>query len=98
MNKFGGETMNIKGQGALEYLLILAGAVLIAAIVLSLLSGTANQTGDDVDDRVELARCAPFDVDTCDEPAYTDFDPTVNPGADCAWDSTVGANGTCLPV
>ena len=85
--------MNLKGQGALEYLLILAGAVLIAAIVLSLLSGTASSSGDDVEDRTELARCAPFDEGTCAVDAYTGFS---GGAAECHWDATVN-DGTCLP-
>ena len=31
--------MNIKGQGALEYLLLIGGAVLVAAIVIALVTG-----------------------------------------------------------
>ena len=31
--------MNVKGQGALEYLLLIGGAVLVAAIVLALITG-----------------------------------------------------------
>ncbi len=34
--------MDEKAQGALEYLLLLGGAVLVAAIVLTLMSGLAN--------------------------------------------------------
>ena len=34
--------MEEKAQGALEYLLLIGGAVLVAAIVLSLLTGLAN--------------------------------------------------------
>ena len=35
--------MKIKGQGALEYLLLIGGAILIAAIVLSIMSGLGGQ-------------------------------------------------------
>ncbi len=40
--KKGGEDMEEKAQGALEYLLLIGGAVLVAAIVLSLLTGLAT--------------------------------------------------------
>ena len=92
--------MNIKGQGALEYLLILAGAVLIAAIVLSLLAGTADTTGGDVIQNTEAARCAPFDESICEVPAYSDFADAggAKDGfSNCHWDSSVGDAGRCLP-
>lgn len=34
--------MNNKAQGALEYLLLIAGAILVAAVVIALLSGMAG--------------------------------------------------------
>lgn len=36
--------MNIKGQGALEYLLLIGGAVLVAAIVIALVTGIPTGT------------------------------------------------------
>ncbi len=38
--------MNIKGQGALEYLLLIGGAVLVAAIVIALVTGIPGTTPD----------------------------------------------------
>ncbi len=38
--------MNIKGQGALEYLLLIGGAVLVAAIVIALVTGIPGSTPD----------------------------------------------------
>jgi uncharacterized protein (UPF0333 family) len=38
--------MDKKGQGALEYLLIIGGAVLVAAITIALISGTASGQKD----------------------------------------------------
>ncbi len=39
--------MDCKGQGALEYLLLIAGAIMVAVIVISLLSGMA-ETGNEL--------------------------------------------------
>jgi len=39
--------INNKGQGALEYLLLIGGAVLIAVIVIALLVGLGSQNADD---------------------------------------------------
>ena len=36
--------MNVKGQGALEYLLLIGGAVLVAAIVIALITGIPTTT------------------------------------------------------
>jgi len=35
--------MDVKGQGALEYLLLIGGAVLVAAIVIALISGMPSE-------------------------------------------------------
>ena len=35
--------VNVRGQGAFEYLLIIGGCVLVAAIVMMIMQGTANQ-------------------------------------------------------
>ncbi|MBN2067987.1 MAG: class III signal peptide-containing protein [Candidatus Diapherotrites archaeon] len=48
--------MDGKGQGALEYLLLIGGAVLVAAIVIALITGT---TGGQPDPRA-MAKCAPL--------------------------------------
>jgi uncharacterized protein (UPF0333 family) len=54
--------MNMKGQGALEYLLIIGGAVLVAAITIALISGTASGQKDP---RAQ-AKCAVLsDCDKC---------------------------------
>ncbi len=39
--------MDVKGQGALEYLLLIGGAVLIAVIVISMLLGISDQATAD---------------------------------------------------
>ena len=40
--------MDVKGQGALEYLLLIGGAVLVAAIVIALVTGIPTTTPDPV--------------------------------------------------
>jgi len=48
--------MNKQGQGALEYLLLIGGAVLVASIVIALITGT---TAGQKDPRA-MAKCAPL--------------------------------------
>ncbi len=38
--------MDVRGQGALEYLLLIGGAVLVAAIVIALITGIPGTTPD----------------------------------------------------
>ncbi|MFH0970910.1 MAG: class III signal peptide-containing protein [Candidatus Diapherotrites archaeon] len=44
--------MDNRGQGALEYLLLIGGAVLIATIVLLIIIGSANQTDNIIDENL----------------------------------------------
>jgi len=39
---------DLKGQGAIEYLLIIAGAILLAAVVLAVLTGVGKSSKSDV--------------------------------------------------
>jgi len=41
--------MNTKGQGALEYLLLIGGAILVAAIVIALIVGLPSAAGNPAD-------------------------------------------------
>jgi uncharacterized protein (UPF0333 family) len=43
MEAIGGKLMDNKAQGALEYLLLIGGAVLVAAVVIAILGGMAGQ-------------------------------------------------------
>ena len=52
--------MNTKGQGALEYLLLIGGAVLVAAIVIALLVGLPGSAGVDPADKAYCANLANF--------------------------------------
>lgn len=48
--------MDVKGQGALEYLLLIGGAVLVAAIVIALITGIPGTTPDPA----AQAKCATY--------------------------------------
>jgi hypothetical protein len=50
--------LNKKGQGALEYLLLIGGAVLIAVIVIALLVGMGGQSRDTAADAADRAQQA----------------------------------------
>ena len=68
--------MNREAQGALEYLLILAGAVLIAAIVLTLLAGTGQGEEPKLAFSRAEAKCGSLNEDRCgnsDFIQYNDF-------------------------
>lgn len=56
--------MNIKGQGALEYLLLIGGAVLVAAIVIALVTGIPGGTPNPENDTFCSAK---FNFGECDE-------------------------------
>ncbi len=75
--------MKMRGQGALEYLLIIGGAIVVAAIVLMVLGGTS---ASGVSKQQANALCAPYTQTTC---ATADPDGNSN-FALCTWDS-VGA-------
>ena len=81
-----------KAQGALEYLLLIGGAVLIAAIVLTLLSNLGQQSSATTTSRVAATQCEPLPQDKCVDPNWSDFDATNNANgrkvADCHWTGT----------
>lgn len=52
--------MNTKGQGALEYLLIIGGAVIVAGIVLTMLITTAPTVQGGTNQALADAMCAKF--------------------------------------
>ena len=45
--------MDKRGQGALEYLLLIGGAVLIATIVLLIIIGSTDSTNAIINDRID---------------------------------------------
>lgn len=63
--------MEKKGQGALEYLLLIGGAVLIAVIVIAVITGLANTSGGNVSTAVNCAqlqgctKCLNAALNTC---------------------------------
>jgi len=66
--------MNRKGQGALEYLLLIGGAVLVAVIVITLLLGIADQGKLDTQATVDAGAikvCTERNAAICDTAAST---------------------------
>ncbi|MDO8427929.1 MAG: carboxypeptidase regulatory-like domain-containing protein [Candidatus Diapherotrites archaeon] len=84
-----------KSQGSLEYLLLIGGAVLIAAVVVTLLAGLAQQTQPLAQSRALDAFCAPFDQITC---ASALADNTGDRVSDCVWDDTISRCVTGVSV
>ncbi len=96
--------MDVKGQGALEYLLLIGGAVLVAAIVIALISGMPSSLN--AEDRTycqsffnfpscgaaspTAGECCPLEADGATVATdQTSFDT-------CVWDSdAVAASGLC---
>ena len=71
--------MDAKGQGALEYLLLIGGVVLVAAIVIALITGVPGTATN------------PEDTTYC---ASLTGQESVNPGA-CAAGCPPGGSGAC---
>ena len=101
---------NNKGQGALEYLLLIGGAIIVAVIVIGALSGLATDQTKGKPGPF-AAKCAAItDADLakgqakCESAGWTNFDndtatgnTTSNPdyaGADCKWDNVTDQ---CVP-
>ena len=102
--------MNTKGQGALEYLLIIGGAVLVAAIVIALISSTTGPVQSRTNQNILDGLCAgPNKADACngkDPDASTtntlcnEGDCTLNSVNVCVGKTPVGIGGrtgTCFP-
>ncbi|MFH1224400.1 MAG: class III signal peptide-containing protein [Candidatus Diapherotrites archaeon] len=94
--------MNSKGQGALEYLLLIGGAVLVAVVVIVLILGLGKSTGGEVNDIVQTGitnmEAAAGTGGTGGElvtnppigtypPEFSSCDPALNPDHDCDADS-----------
>ena len=50
--------MDSRGQGALEYLLLIAGAILVAAVILWLLSSQTSSTGNTISNAINTQSSA----------------------------------------
>jgi hypothetical protein len=72
--------MNTKGQGALEYLLIIGGAIIVAGIVLTILMGASGPSKCSAQDQIANALCAKF---------------TTNPTTNCTGGDPDGGSTTC---
>ena len=99
-----------KGQGSLEYLLIIGGAIAIAAIVIYLVlssTGSGNEASAEQQRRALIAEeCA----GACADASYCGSDTNLECGnqckaigyanseintSDCRWDCTASSNGSC---
>ena len=76
--------MNLKGQGALEYLLLIGGAVLVAAIVIALVTGIPGTSPNPSDQAICASQ---FTFTTCNGVV------TASPPAAGQINS-----GTCCPI
>lgn len=76
--------INKKGQGALEYLLLIGGAILVAVVVITILSGIGGSGGAQAELNSVSALCASKTQGTCAAA------PAVVGGTscNCAWDTT----------
>ncbi len=91
--------MNNKGQGALEYLLLIGGAVLVAAVVLSLVTNLTDLGKSTTEARNIDALCAPIPENRCGVAPPTGVDPDGESATydytNCTWDTTLTR---CVPV
>jgi FlaG/FlaF family flagellin (archaellin) len=71
--------MNLKGQGALEYLLLIGGAVIVAAVVLSLVTGITGTAQLATESRANDVLCAPFPNQDCGVTFVDDDGNTATP-------------------
>ena len=81
--------MNKKGQGALEYLLLIGGAVLIAAVVLTLLVGLGGEAGAGTEQSVKIANCVKFGEAQCNSALYG--------STNCTWSAT-SLDASLVPI
>ena len=90
--------MNTRAQGALEYLLILAGAVLIAAIVLTILAGTGQDESGKLAFSTAETKCNVLDESRCQDLtnyiSYNDFCTGTGAVVAAACDLSLGPGGT----
>jgi hypothetical protein len=88
--------MNQKGQGALEYLLLLGGAVLVAAIVLSLVTAIASTGEKAALSRAGDAICAPLPEDQCGTKDPDGIDGDLEPDSCEKLQDTTGRFRKCV--
>lgn len=78
--------VNKKAQGALEYLILIGAAVLIAVIVITFVVPSAGNLACDNAKRSWEASCNGLTKDLCGNPVFADLN--GDGSADCTWDST----------
>ena len=85
--------MNTKGQGALEYLLLIGGAVIVAAVVIALVTNLTATGGTTTQSRNADALCAPIPENRCGTVAGSSAQDPDGSGsmvvADCIFDATL---------
>lgn len=78
---------SMKGQAAVEYLLLLGGVVLVAAIVVALISGLAPSSGFEAAKTAANSICIRHSSSTICDPAIENF--TIDGFYfECSWDAT----------
>lgn len=76
--------MDKKGQGALEYLLLIGGAVLVAVIVITLLLGIVDDSSDGTKDTVAVANCISRVQIACEDSTTEDIKIACSADSDLA--------------
>lgn len=79
--------MNFKGQGALEYLLMIGAGIAVAAIVLVFVLGSIPQTKCEGYKSQLSSLCSSKTEVLCKAPSTADIDPDI-PQVECVWDTT----------
>jgi len=85
--------MKEKGQGAIEYLLLVGAALMVVAIVIVMLAANTTASNDKLNQERLLAHCNGLIKEFCENPAYSDFTET-HEGGDCKFDETTNE---CIP-
>ncbi|MBI4044886.1 MAG: class III signal peptide-containing protein [Candidatus Diapherotrites archaeon] len=91
--------MNKKGQGALEYLLLIGGAILVAVIVITIITSVGSASGKQTEYNAIKALCAGFKT----QAACGNSEVVVgSTSCDCVWPITtnaceVEAQSLCTP-
>ncbi len=93
--------MNKKGQGSLEYLLIIGGAILVAAVVLAIITGLTASGDTTVQLRQLDGICSSIPQNQCSTgvTGFVGMDPDgagARTPQHCRWSTTLSACKGCL--
>lgn len=89
--------MNRKGQGALEYLLLIGGAILVAVIVISILVGLTGSSGSETEITVIDGFCAKYQPGTADDDDCIGAPASLTSGSTTCANADVDGVGGILP-